>query len=115
MAERIYIDAKHIWFAIQRLREANANMNMVENEIARVISEYGIEAKEYYNGKCPYTDKPCEDWKCNECKVEQEEQNCTNCNLARWDCHYHLKMCIVTGKVCMQKGWCDKWKSQKMR
>lgn len=29
--------------------------------------------KELFNGKGPYTDKPCEDWNCNECKVEQEE------------------------------------------
>ena len=47
MAERIYVDAKYIWSAIQRLREANANMNMVENEIARVISEHGVETKGY--------------------------------------------------------------------
>ena len=30
--------------------------------------------KTYFNGRCPYTDKPCEDWNCYECKVEQEER-----------------------------------------
>lgn len=30
--------------------------------------------KELFNGKCPYTDKPCENWNCNECKIEQEER-----------------------------------------
>jgi len=31
-------------------------------------------AKNHFNGRCPYTDKPCDDWNCNECKVEQEER-----------------------------------------
>lgn len=48
MRETINIDCKHIWNAIQRLRKANADMNMVENEIARVISEYGVEQKHGY-------------------------------------------------------------------
>jgi hypothetical protein len=31
-------------------------------------------AKDHFNGRCPYTDKPCEDWNCNECEIEQEER-----------------------------------------
>lgn len=34
--------------------------------------------REYFHGRCPYTDKPCEDWNCNECKVEQEEREWVN-------------------------------------
>ncbi len=30
--------------------------------------------KEYFEGKCPYTDKPCEDWNCSECQVNEEER-----------------------------------------
>jgi len=30
--------------------------------------------KEIFNGICPYTDKPCEEWNCTECEVEKAEQ-----------------------------------------
>ena len=30
--------------------------------------------KEKFNGKCPYTNKLCEDWDCLNCKVEEEER-----------------------------------------
>lgn len=30
--------------------------------------------REYFNGRCPYTDKPCEDWNCLSCKVENQER-----------------------------------------
>lgn len=30
--------------------------------------------KELFNGKCPYTSEPCEDWNCIECEVNREEQ-----------------------------------------
>ena len=31
-------------------------------------------AKEYFNGKCPYTGKECETFDCSKCEVEKEEQ-----------------------------------------
>ena len=27
-----------------------------------------------FGGKCPYTDKPCEDWECDKCPVEEQER-----------------------------------------
>ena len=30
--------------------------------------------KEYFDGRCPYTDKPCEDFECHNCEVEKEEE-----------------------------------------
>lgn len=27
-----------------------------------------------FGGKCPYTDKPCDDWNCENCEVEQQER-----------------------------------------
>lgn len=30
--------------------------------------------KKYFKGKCPYTDKKCEDWRCQNCKVEAAER-----------------------------------------
>lgn len=29
---------------------------------------------EIFNGKCPYTGKPCYDWECIICEVEAEEK-----------------------------------------
>lgn len=29
---------------------------------------------EFFNGKCPYTDKPCYEWECDTCEVEAEEK-----------------------------------------
>lgn len=31
-------------------------------------------AKEYFEGRCPYTGKPCDDWECNKCETEKQEQ-----------------------------------------
>ena len=45
MSEKIYVDSRYVWNAIQTLRELNADINMVENEIARVISKHGTEVK----------------------------------------------------------------------
>lgn len=28
---------------------------------------------EFFDGKCPYTDKPCYEWECNTCEVEAQE------------------------------------------
>ena len=28
----------------------------------------------FFSFRCPYTDKPCDDWDCDNCKVEQEER-----------------------------------------
>ena len=30
--------------------------------------------RECFGGRCPYTDKPCEDWKCSNCSVNAEEE-----------------------------------------
>lgn len=30
--------------------------------------------KERFDGKCPYTDKPCDDWDCANCEVNAEER-----------------------------------------
>lgn len=30
--------------------------------------------KERFNGRCPYTDKPCEDWNCLTCEVDERER-----------------------------------------
>ena len=30
--------------------------------------------KKYFKGKCPYTDKKCEDWRCQNCEVEAAER-----------------------------------------
>ena len=32
------------------------------------------EERDFFNGKCPYTRKPCEDWHCEWCDVEQKER-----------------------------------------
>jgi len=31
--------------------------------------------EKFFNGICPYTDKPCDDWVCQECIVEEEERH----------------------------------------
>lgn len=30
--------------------------------------------KKFFKGKCPYTDKKCEDWRCQNCEVEAAER-----------------------------------------
>lgn len=57
-------------------------MNIVSNrKYNEMYGEYYTEpeltykqTRDYFHGRCPYTDKPCEDWNCNKCKVEQEER-----------------------------------------
>lgn len=29
---------------------------------------------EFFDGKCPYTGKPCYEWECNICEVEMQEK-----------------------------------------
>lgn len=29
---------------------------------------------ERFEGKCPYTDKPCNEWECDTCEIEAEEK-----------------------------------------
>ena len=31
---------------------------------------------EFFNYRCPYTGKPCDDWNCDECEVEEQERRC---------------------------------------
>ncbi len=30
--------------------------------------------REYFHGRCPYTDKPCDNFDCPNCEVEKEEE-----------------------------------------
>ena len=39
-------------------------------------------AEKLFNGKCPYTDQPCDDWCCEKCEVEQEEKKSLELYLA---------------------------------
>lgn len=36
-----------------------------------MMNEYN---KMIFNGKCPYTNVPCEDWNCANCPVEEAER-----------------------------------------
>lgn len=29
---------------------------------------------EYFGGKCPYTDKPCNEWECDTCEIDAQEK-----------------------------------------
>ena len=29
---------------------------------------------EYFDYRCPYTDKPCYDWDCDNCEVDEKER-----------------------------------------
>lgn len=29
---------------------------------------------EYFGGKCPYTDKPCNEWECGTCEIDAQEK-----------------------------------------
>ena len=31
--------------------------------------------KEKFKGKCPYTNKPCKDWNCLNCEVDENERD----------------------------------------
>ena len=43
-------------------------------EKARGENVKGCTPKEYFKGKCPYTDYPCDHFNCETCPVEQEER-----------------------------------------
>lgn len=30
---------------------------------------------EFFDGKCPYTGKPCYEWECNSCEVDAQESD----------------------------------------
>ena len=47
-----------------------------------------MDAKEYFNGKCPYTDKPCDSFKCEVCPVEAEERGAMGRFLEKIKCEY---------------------------
>jgi len=32
-------------------------------------------AEKLFDGRCPYTDEKCDNWNCQECKVEEEERH----------------------------------------
>lgn len=41
-----------------------------------MMAEYiNEDAKKHFKGKCPYTDKKCEGWRCQDCEVEAAERN----------------------------------------
>jgi len=82
MKETINIDCRHIWNAIQRLRKANANMIMVENEIARVISEHGVEQKHGHWDYYGFDEiSNVHIYRCSECECGSREaaNYCGNC------------------------------------
>ena len=29
---------------------------------------------EFFDGKCPYTGRPCYEWECNSCEVDSQEK-----------------------------------------
>lgn len=29
---------------------------------------------EFFNGRCPYTDKPCCEWECDTCEIDAQEK-----------------------------------------
>ena len=43
------------------------------NESAPILSDTHFYAK-FFDGKCPYTNKPCYDWECDTCEVDAEEK-----------------------------------------
>lgn len=47
-------------------------MRIYHDEISMEVIQ--MTEEELFEGRCPYTDKPCYDWNCKECKVEKEER-----------------------------------------
>ena len=46
---------------------------------------------EFFDGKCPYTGKPCYEWECNTCEVEeQEKKNMEELDKAKSEEHDHM-------------------------
>ena len=41
---------------------------------SRRIKESPKSIREIFRGRCPYTDKICESWNCEECVIEQQER-----------------------------------------
>ena len=76
--------------------------------------------RERFDGKCPYTDKPCDDWECLECAVNAEEAQwvpstkykgfltcsaCENCYIEGWsDKERKWRYCPQCGKRMKQEG-----------
>lgn len=57
-----------------RLNLYKAVLNISDDALEQIIWE-SLPIRLRFEGRCPYTDKPCEDWNCNECEVEQEERD----------------------------------------
>lgn len=48
--------------------------------------------KEYFGGRCPYTDNPCEEWKCLTCPVNAEERKWVEeCEIELQECGDEMK------------------------
>ena len=65
--------------AVERLRLElfKRVATFTDNELERVIYE-AIPNKIKFDGRCPYTDKPCEKWNCLECEVDKAERFVTD-------------------------------------
>lgn len=66
------------------------------------MPEEGKGDKERFDGKCPYTDKPCDDWWCEKCAVNAEE--------AQWvpSTKYKGFLTCSACEDCYIEGWSDK-------
>ena len=53
--------------------EVNEALTIAEDCLAREI-RYAERDKEGFGGRCPYTNKGCDDFHCWRCEVEKEEE-----------------------------------------
>ena len=78
-----YAQGLHDGNPLNKIADAAANMAKVISD--RMSDPAFIEAlkkakaienhdREYFKGICPYTDKPCDEWMCQTCEVEQRER-----------------------------------------
>lgn len=58
--------------------EPSRNFEILPNRRISVTDSTGFtlirSAEQFFNGICPYTDKPCDDWNCEQCEVEARER-----------------------------------------
>ena len=78
-----YIKGLYDGNPFNKLAEACSNMLKVINErlkdpefvkMAKELAAVDTDARERFEGKCPYTGKECEDWRCGICEVEERER-----------------------------------------
>lgn len=58
--------------------EINVDIQMTEEDLKefqkKIKAYHLVTTKDYFQGRCPYTDKECKDWNCSECPVEERER-----------------------------------------